>query len=177
MHVKTLTVVDPAASRLIDAAAEGKPIPFAVSDDADLLVVDALNRYRLALGVGRHGDLHVQGAVRHHPRQSLQAVLGGGIGGRDRSIGQLLLDLLAEVVTLPDGLHFVGVQSAAHDEPHLSAVGDEPFDTPGGKGKGVGREIAGHPVILHGTGEGRDVKETDEIPILVTVARLPGMGR
>ena len=53
VDVKALAVADPAGPRLVDAAAEGEAVALAVGDDSHLLVVDAPEHDRLALGVGR----------------------------------------------------------------------------------------------------------------------------
>ena len=140
-------------------------------------MVDAAEHDRLALGVGGDRDLDVEALVRDHPGQGLQAITIARVGRREVDRGQLLLDLLAEVVALFDGLDLIDVQRAADDEPHLAAVGDQLFDAPSGQGQGIGREVAGRPVILDGTRQGRDVEQADEVAILVAVACLPGMGR
>ena len=90
--------------------------------------------------------------------------------------GQLFRNLLAEVVAPLDRLDLVHVQRAAHDEPHLAAVGDQPFDAPGRQDQGVGREIAGRAVVLGGTRKGRNVEQPDKIAVLMAVAGLPRMG-
>src|SRR5262249_12388374 len=90
---------------------------------------------------------------------------------------QLLLNQLPKFIASLDGLDLLDVERAAHDEPHLAGVGDESLDAASREGQGVRREVPCHPVILDRTRECRDVEETNEVAVLVTVAGLPRMGR
>ena len=87
---------------------------------------------------------------------------------------QLLDDLLPQVISLVDRLDLVLVERAAHDEPHPAAVGDEVFNSTGGQGQGVGREVACHPVVLLGTAKGRDVEQGDQVAVIMAIAGFPG---
>ena len=115
-----------------------------------------------------------------HPFATIQARASSpyrsrGSGGVRSIDSQLLRDQLAEVVAPLDGLDLIHVQGAADDEPHLAAVGDQPLDAPGRQDQGIGREVAGRPVVLGGARQGRDVEQADEVPVLVAVAGLPGV--
>ena len=114
-------------------------------------------------------------SFRHHPGESFQTVSIPWVGRRQLDGGQLLLDLFTEVVTPLHGLDLVDIQGAAHDEPHLAAVGDQPLDASGRQDQGIGREVARRAVVLDGTRQGRDVEQSDEVAVLVAVAGLPGV--
>ena len=177
VNVKALPVADPAGPSLIDAATEREAVPLAVGEDSHLLVVDAPEHDRLALGVGGYRDLDVETSVRDHPGECFQAVPIARVGRRQIDRSQLLGNQLTKVVAPIDGFDLIHIQGAADDEPHLTAIRDQPFNAPGCQDQGIRREVAGRPVILHGARQDRDVKQANEVPILMAVAGLPGMSR
>ena len=123
--------------------------------------------------VARYRDLHLEVAVRHHPRHQLKRLLRGCIGRDQRHVGEVLLHLPADCFALLDCVDLGLVQRAADDEPHAAVVAHQSFDAARGEGERAGVEVAGQPVVALGIREGRDVEPLDEIAVFRGVLQLP----
>ena len=177
VDVDALPVVAPAGRGLVEAAVPREPVARPVRYDAGLLVEDAVLGNRPAFGVARHRHLHVEMAARHHPRQQLQRAGGDRIGRRQRQLGEMALDPLAQRRTAFDGFDLGRRQGAADHETHVAAVANQPLDAARGKCQRPGVEVAGQAVVPLRILKRRDVEQADQIAVIRGVLpppRTPG---
>ena len=143
--VDRLPVAPPPGRGLVEASGPGDPIAAPVFDDAGLLVEEGVVRDGVAMLVARHRDLHLEVALRHHPRHQLQRFLRRRVGRDQRHVGEVLLHLLPDRFALLDRVDLGLAQRAAHDEPHAAVVAHQTFDAACGEGERAGVEVAGQP--------------------------------